>query len=213
MKNRSLIIVSIVLAIAIFLSVADAFWWNVVFNKSDISLESFFLLLAFGAAYYYAYITSEILQVNKNPVLRLQWHDIGATEQQPFKTYRDEMVLGTDRADTFNKLYNSFTNLQLVNDGNGSVKDLIIETSYLNQGKVIKQIKRVTAIGSRLYTQLKYMDPPERNRHMVFNSEVMSYKNPFRIVVKYSDFKDNVDTICFISDERYNDGFRIEKKK
>lgn len=227
--KTSLVIISV--SLIILVAVLDAFLTKIVFKRCNITLDTLFYLLAFIAAAYYAHITKKMWESGKDPVLRLQWHDIGATEQQPFKMYREkksfngnseeslrtniekQIRVERDRAKTYFEIYNSFTNLQLVNDGQGIARDLKIKIGYLYQNKIICQVKRVTAMGSgpNSCTQLKYLEHPGINRHQVFNDEFRSYKEPFRVVIEYKDAQDEDHAISFVSDERYNDGFRIEK--
>lgn len=197
-------------------------------------LESLLLLLAFDAAFYYAYITHKMWQNDKKPVLRIQWNDIGITNEEPYATYRrrkdfeilksdhikmfGNLVKGTreeekikDKARSYDHLYNSFTDLQIVNDGNGSALNIELDVRYKCDNRTVRRLKNITAIGPHGYTQLKYRDHPGNNRHEIFNNETESYKSPFIIKVKYTDASKERGERIFESDENFNDGFNIIK--
>lgn len=175
--------------------------WHLL--KPD-SNESFYLLLAFITASIYAYYTYKIWKTSKDPVLRLQWRDISITNEEPFKSYRRN----SDKK--IKKIYNTFTDLQLVNDGNGSAINLDISTEYLTVEKSIPKIRKVTSIGPHGQTQLRYVGYPTINKGKIFNDEYQSYQDLFRITINYKDSAGGYNTNSFIVDEEYNDGFRIE---
>ncbi len=212
-KNNWLWLVLIILFLTAFLDLYSWLWKSIFFIKDKDGVQNLLLLGAFEAAFYYALTTHKLWQIEKDPVLRLQWHDIGSTDQALFKKYKeiidDKNYRNKAKQKTIQKIYNAFTDLQLVNDGKSSAKDLTITVKYKNQNKVIEQLKNVTAVGPKEYTQLKYLVHPGQNRHKVFNDEKKSYVEPFVIIINYKDSQNLSHGVEFESDEHYNDGFKI----
>lgn len=135
-------------------------------------------------------------QINKDPMLRLQFNDLGRDEY--FKKLKSEKEF----------LYNTYTDLQLINDGNGSAKDLKIEIKSL-KGRELPKLRKVTAIGPGGKTQLRYDDWGKNNRSREFNEEDRSYAEPYRITIKFQDAQGGKHTRKFEINEHYNDGFKI----
>lgn len=169
---------------------------RISFSLNDIKLQNLLLLLAFLAAAYYAYITNKMWQLNKEPVLRIQWHDVGRD-----KYYKELQIQKP-------VLYNTYTDLQLINDGNGSARNLIITVEDLHN-KEISQLRNVTSIGPHGKTQLKHEEHIPINKSQVFNDEDRSYPEPFKITIDYEDVQKDKKQISFIVDGSYNDGFKI----
>ena len=172
-------------------------WSPKVFFGDD-SLNDLLLFFAFVAAFYYAWITNKMWQINKDPMLRLQFNDLGRDEY--FKRLKTEKEF----------LYNTYTDLQLVNDGNGSAKNVMIVTKSL-VGKDLPKIRNVTAIGSKGSTQLRYDDWGKSNRSREFNNEDRSYAEPYQVTIKFDDVQGGKHTRVFKVNEHYNDGFKIIK--
>lgn len=211
--NKSFLLLFLVLVSAFAFFDLMSWWWSALFFfKEDNGRQNLLLLLAFEAAFYYAYITHKMWQIDKDPVLRLQWYDIGTTDQMSFRKYKEiinDNDEKQDKKDTISYIYNSFTDLQLVNNGKAAARDLRIVTQYKNSNRVIDQLKNVTAMGPNGITQLSYLVHPIKNRGKVFNDKERSYKEPFEVIISYKDSQNLTHKIKFESDEKYNDGFRI----
>lgn len=188
------LLIFFVVSLLDFLSI---FWEVVIFDREKNGLQNLLLFWAFGAAAYYAFVTHRMWQINKDPVLRIKWNDLGKDSYfQKLKKQHED-------------LYNTFTDLQLINDGNGSVRDIVITVKYLCLKKSLPELRNVTAMGPRGYTQLRYKGDSLSNRGRPFNNEFKSYQEPFVIMIDYIDIYRVNKKIIFEVDENYNDGFRI----
>jgi cbb3-type cytochrome oxidase subunit 3 len=180
--------------------------FNEQLNVYGISWGDVILLGTFLAAVYYAYVTHKVWQLEQKPVLRLQWNDLG----------RNNYFLGlkekgeSESNKNIKEYYNTFTDLELINDGKGSARDVIFDIAYLYSAKDIPGLRNITQIGPHGTVQLRYKGLIESNRHKIFNNEMESYKQPFKISVRYKNIEEEEIKCDFIIDEKYNDGFRIK---
>lgn len=196
--NRSFLFLFLCLmALIAFLDLVSWPWSSRLFFLDSSGLQNLLLFLAFEAAFYYAYVTHEMWQLNKEPVLRIQWNDLGKDDDFQKLKEKDS------------RLYDTYTDLQLVNIGKGSASDLIITVKYLYSKKSLLEIRNVTAMSPGGKTQLRYKGNDQSNRGRVFNDEYKSYTEPFRIKIDYKDINCENKKIIFEVDENYNDGFKI----
>lgn len=189
----------LVAAVIVIIPIVDysgKVWGSKVFTGQS-ALNDLILFFAFLSASYYAFVTYKMWQLNKQPMLRLQFNDLGRDGY--FKQLKIDRVF----------LYNTYTDLQLVNDGNGGAIDLDIQAGSLC-GKELPKLRNVTAIGPNGKTQLRYGDWGKgSNRSREFNDEDRSYAEPYQLIISYSDMQGKKDKIKFKIDEGYNDGFKI----
>ncbi|MDD5658584.1 MAG: hypothetical protein PHR39_01050 [Actinomycetota bacterium] len=198
LSKNWLIICLIIIAILSFIDLKSYLWKTKLFINPG-AFQNFLLLLAFEAASYYAYITYKMWKLNKDPVLRIQWNDLGRDNY--FKQMKADKEF----------LYNTYTDLQIVNDGNGSARDLLIEVES-TCSKELPRLRNVTSIGPSGSTQLRYEGwQLGSNRNREFNNEDRSYAEPFQIIISYTDSQGSKQQNVFIVDENYNDGFKILK--
>ena len=125
------------------------------------------------------------------PLLRLQWSDKDVKET----------FLSLKKGNS--KKFTSYTDLKLINVGNGIARD--VKISPFNIDKKQYKLMNVDVLASEHSAQLRYR---EGFRHKGFLDDE-NYKHKFIIPVKYKDVEGSKWLVKFELNVDYNDGFRI----
>ena len=125
------------------------------------------------------------------PLLRLQWSD---------KDVNDIfLILKKDKPEKFY----SYTDLKMINVGNGLARDVKIGTFKI--GKEKHKLKSVDILASNDSVQLRY--GTNLKQKGVLDDE--NYKHKFVVPVKYKDVEGSSWSVKFELNVDYNDGFRV----
>ncbi len=125
------------------------------------------------------------------PLLRLQWSDKDVKETfLILKKYKKEK-------------FESYTDLKLINVGNGMARDVKISPFKINKKQY--RLMNVDVLASGQYAQLRYREG-FKNKGFLDDE---NYKHKFIIPVRYKDVEGSNWLVKFELDVDYNDGFRV----
>lgn len=125
------------------------------------------------------------------PLLRLQWSDKDVNE-----TF---LVLKKSKPEKFN----SYTDLKLINVGNGMARD--VKISPFKIGSEQYRLMNLNVLASGHLVQLRYR--AGFGHKGALDDE--SYKRKFVVPIKYKDVEGSRWSVKFVLNVDYNDGFKV----